>query len=723
MGQKVHPVGFRVGITKPYQSQWFARFHKYQYSQTIVEDRLLRQILVKFFPTLFNSFFKKLKKREESTTSRNVGKQRTTGAPKITHIKIERGLIPYQIGIQIHAENCELIKAALQNFNISEGLQNRFDLQKSGQTVDMGESQNKKTTCLNIPASAATLAKVRRYLFLLKMKPSLALVQNSQLKNENNLKLNQEDFTGVDNTDKDSKQDHPHQKIIRSNTSFQRKLRKRKKIQKSLQSLLMMIKKKASRFSVQEFRSPLNSKNSVNRKTGISKRTFGAVSESLFLKQLNRKQVSVNTSSLTVSRKKTQILNIFLDKIQKNFLKHLKEQMKYWNDRIQKNETFSLGSNKNWTFTSFENKIAMERVSDRYFKSLKLIRLLEKKSKIKLEQLRSSFIKSGPLSKADTFGYYQIIRFLKLLKEYTNNLQKFTISQSGYQKYKKTGRPDDFSTLQNEKYSKQSTINQFDSNFLWVEKTIQQRLNNIDEESRKMQFIEYLKEIVQKHRKDNIYYYLSTISDSRKNLRKIREFTKRHATFLFGLTGMNFETNILRDQIRKGLQQKPCDLFSNKASSELLQSDAGANVAKIATGKDVFLKQIEKQRKINKENSELIPKISLKFYSVPSTAVQMKASVVADTIVDSLEKRQAFRKVIKDAKKELLKNTRVKGVKIQVAGRLNGAEIARTEWVRSGRVPLQTLTANIDYSYKTAKTIYGIIGVKVWIFKGYTKTV
>jgi hypothetical protein len=721
MGQKVHPVGFRVGITKPYQSQWFARFHKYQYSQTIVEDRLLRQILVKFFPTLLNSFFKKLKKREESTTSRNVGKQRTTGVPKITHIKIERGLIPYQIGIQIHAENCELIKAALQNLNISEGIQNRFDLQKSGQTVDMGESQNQKTTCLNIPASAATLAKVRRYLFLLKMKPSLALVQNSQFKNENTLTLNQENFTVVDNTEKNSKQ--ARQTIIRSNTSFQRKLRKRKKIQKSLQSLLMMIKKKASRFSVQDFRSPLNSKNSVNRKTVFSKRTLGAVSESLFIKQLNKKLVSVNTSSRTVSRKKNQILNIFLDKTQKNFLKHLKEQMKYWNERMQKNEIFSLGSNKNWTFTSFENKIAMEQVSERYFKSIKLIRLLEKKSKIKLEQLRSSCIKSGPLSKADTFGYYQIIRFLKLLKEYTNNLQKFNISQSGYKKYKKTGRQDNFSTVQNEMYSGQSRINQFGSNFLWVEKTLQQRLNNIDEESRKMQFIEYLKEIVQKHRKDNIYYYLSTISDSRKNLRKIRQFTKRHATFLFGLTGMNFETNIIRDQIRKGLQQKPCDLFSNKASSELLQSDAGANVAKIATGKDVFLKQIEKQRLINKENSELIPKISLKFYSVPSAVVQMKASVVADTIVDSLEKRQAFRKVIKDAKKELLKNTRVKGVKIQVAGRLNGAEIARTEWVRSGRVPLQTLTANIDYSYKTAKTIYGIIGVKVWIFKGYTKTV
>jgi small subunit ribosomal protein S3 len=68
-----------------------------------------------------------------------------------------------------------------------------------------------------------------------------------------------------------------------------------------------------------------------------------------------------------------------------------------------------------------------------------------------------------------------------------------------------------------------------------------------------------------------------------------------------------------------------------------------------------------------------------------------------------------------------MSNPKVKGVKIQVSGRLNGAEIARSEWVRAGRVPLQTLRANIDYCYKTASTIYGIIGVKIWIYKGYIK--
>ena len=123
------------------------------------------------------------------------------------------------------------------------------------------------------------------------------------------------------------------------------------------------------------------------------------------------------------------------------------------------------------------------------------------------------------------------------------------------------------------------------------------------------------------------------------------------------------------------------------------------------------------------ENLQLTPKISIKFYSVNKKTLEQKASVVSDSVVDALEKRKAFRKVIKDAKESLMRTPGVKGVKIQVAGRLNGAEIARTEWVRAGRVPLQTLRANLDYSYKTANTIYGIIGVRVWIFKGYAKLV
>ena len=97
--------------------------------------------------------------------------------------------------------------------------------------------------------------------------------------------------------------------------------------------------------------------------------------------------------------------------------------------------------------------------------------------------------------------------------------------------------------------------------------------------------------------------------------------------------------------------------------------------------------------------------------------VDADAALIAEYIVQQLERRVSFRRVVRQAIQRA-QRAEVKGIKIQVSGRLNGAEIARTEWVREGRVPLHTLRADIDYSYKTAQTIYGILGIKVWIFKG-----
>lgn len=97
--------------------------------------------------------------------------------------------------------------------------------------------------------------------------------------------------------------------------------------------------------------------------------------------------------------------------------------------------------------------------------------------------------------------------------------------------------------------------------------------------------------------------------------------------------------------------------------------------------------------------------------------VDADAGLIAEYIVQQLERRVSFRRVVRQAIQRA-QRAEVQGIKIQVSGRLNGAEIARTEWTREGRVPLHTLRANIDYSYRTAKTIYGILGVKVWIFKG-----
>nr|QIZ74368.1 ribosomal protein S3 [Draparnaldia mutabilis] len=118
----------------------------------------------------------------------------------------------------------------------------------------------------------------------------------------------------------------------------------------------------------------------------------------------------------------------------------------------------------------------------------------------------------------------------------------------------------------------------------------------------------------------------------------------------------------------------------------------------------------------NLTNLQTMPKVSV-IELVKVHQPKQYAVCLANFVVENLEKRFSFRSTMKRASEQAMSTANVKGIKIQISGRLNGAEIARTEWLRDGVVPLQTLRANIDYSYKTAKTIYGILGVKVWLFK------
>src|ERR1043166_2358611 len=96
---------------------------------------------------------------------------------------------------------------------------------------------------------------------------------------------------------------------------------------------------------------------------------------------------------------------------------------------------------------------------------------------------------------------------------------------------------------------------------------------------------------------------------------------------------------------------------------------------------------------------------------------EIDAQLIADSIAQQLEKRIMFRRAMKRAMQNAMR-LGAQGIKIMSAGRLNGIEIARTEWYREGRVPLHTLRADIDYGFGEAETTYGIIGIKVWVFKG-----
>lgn len=108
---------------------------------------------------------------------------------------------------------------------------------------------------------------------------------------------------------------------------------------------------------------------------------------------------------------------------------------------------------------------------------------------------------------------------------------------------------------------------------------------------------------------------------------------------------------------------------------------------------------------------------SIRINVVEVAQVDADAYLIAEYIAGQLERRVSFRRVVRQAIQRA-QRAGIQGIRVQVSGRLNGAEIARTEWTREGRVPLHTLRADIDYAYCTAKTIYGILGVKVWIFKG-----
>lgn len=110
-----------------------------------------------------------------------------------------------------------------------------------------------------------------------------------------------------------------------------------------------------------------------------------------------------------------------------------------------------------------------------------------------------------------------------------------------------------------------------------------------------------------------------------------------------------------------------------------------------------------------------LPDVALNIEEVRKPEVD--AQLIADSITSQLEKRIMFRRAMKRAIQNAMR-LGARGIKIMSAGRLNGIEIARTEWYREGRVPLHTLRADIDYGFSEAQTTYGIIGVKVWVFKG-----
>lgn len=145
----------------------------------------------------------------------------------------------------------------------------------------------------------------------------------------------------------------------------------------------------------------------------------------------------------------------------------------------------------------------------------------------------------------------------------------------------------------------------------------------------------------------------------------------------------------------------------DKINLEIQTAKPGVIVGELGKGLDI----------IDKNLCNLLPNKKTLINIIEVKDISRHADLLADMLVLQLENRIPFRRAMKRIL-EYVQKEKIKGIKIQIAGRLNGAEIARTEWLREGQVPLQTLRADIDYSFKTAQTIYGILGIKIWIFKG-----
>jgi small subunit ribosomal protein S3 len=195
--------------------------------------------------------------------------------------------------------------------------------------------------------------------------------------------------------------------------------------------------------------------------------------------------------------------------------------------------------------------------------------------------------------------------------------------------------------------------------------------------------------IVQEH-KSTWYANLNQYANILEEDDKIRTYIDTIAKTNY-ISNVKIYRNGLKDQIQVNIETgKP-----------------GILVGESGSGLKDLLNNLKKLLPSNRQ-------LTIKIFEVEK--VDLEAKLLANLVAEQLEKRIAFRRAIRTALQRAQKEN-VNGIKIQVSGRLNGAEIARSEWIREGRVPLQTLRADIDYATTEANTIYGVLGIKVWLFK------
>jgi len=171
-------------------------------------------------------------------------------------------------------------------------------------------------------------------------------------------------------------------------------------------------------------------------------------------------------------------------------------------------------------------------------------------------------------------------------------------------------------------------------------------------------------------------------------------------------------------RVREFLRKKLADASVSRINIERAAKKVNITIQTARPG-IVIGKKGEDIDKLRVETAKLLglPMVDVRLNIAEIRKPELDAQLVADGIAQQIEKRVMFRRAMKRAVMSTMRSGAL-GIKVRLSGRLNGSEIARTEWNREGRVPLHTFRADIDYGLGEARTTYGVIGIKVWIFKG-----
>ena len=190
---------------------------------------------------------------------------------------------------------------------------------------------------------------------------------------------------------------------------------------------------------------------------------------------------------------------------------------------------------------------------------------------------------------------------------------------------------------------------------------------------------------------------------------------KKHSSVWFA-EGREYTENLLVDlQVRDFVKKHLANASVSRVDIERPAQTAKITIYTARPGIVIGKKgeDVEALRRILTKKMDIPVQINIEEIRKPD----LDAQLVADSVAQQLQRRVMFRRAMKRAVQNAMRQG-AEGIKVQVGGRLGGVEIARSEWYREGRVPLHTLRADIDYATSEATTTYGIIGVKVWIFKG-----